>query len=907
MSSLEIIREYNKKAAAMEQQLLRVCIDDVSGGGSAVSTHPFAIRDLGQICLQRILGMSVDAEKETSATLQGRLSDALSGMGASGECAAFLARSDGAATSFYFGGTAANLPLITASVQGGLENAVWAPGAPVSLRAMLTDTASDSMRFGGVITGMPIVPEKDQVFRDPARTIINGMQGVPFAMLYLFMRCERNDILANLAAISEQQSILDEQLNIQITATETNTIARSVTMYNVKRCAELLERIEAHLMDAVAGGGWRVFGAYLAATQSDAQRLGGLIQTALGGQGSGPEPMRAPMMGDILNKYLCNGFDKNPFMVPGTREVRFTTTLSSRQLASMILLPEREVPGFFVNEHVEFDVNTRKAASDAVQLEIGGVLSSVYAGRQVGRYAIPREDLDRHALVVGATGGGKSNTTRMLLTRLWKQGIPFMVIESAKSEYWQLARLRDFRGRLCALQLGDIHSPFRLNPFECIRGFSLQTHVDSLLATFNAAFEMYPPMPYILERAVYQVYSHYGWNVATGENTPPPGLGSRASAPPYPTLADLYLEIPRVVAQTAYDSEVKNNVQGALQTRIRSLMIGGKGAMMDVRASTPMESLLSMPLVLELESLGDDAIKSFCIGLLMNRLYEYRRAASDGESKPFSHLLVLEEAHRLLKRVSEQGDSAQAASVAFFCNMLSEIRSYGQGILIADQSPTKLAQDAIRNTNIKIVHRIVDSEDRQAVGGAMHMNENQINALTVLERGCAAVYSEGDHRPRIVRLPLLKYDDARISRAQVLNDSRGIVSGLTHDVSDAPCMACPLCMHWKSGRCANTPRAEDARTLAEHFRNSPGNWTIARELFEDRGPSEDTVFDMVEAAFKFTDRAIQKDPRGAILPECAGVMLCAAGTLLKSLGLSAAHQQIAMERFRILLARKMMV
>ena len=232
-----------------------------------------------------------------------------------------------------------------------------------------------------------------------------------------------------------------------------------------------------------------------------------------------------------------------------------------------------------------------------------------------------------------------------------------------------------------------------------------------------------------------------------------------------------------------YHVEVQNNVKAALKARINSLRIGGKGLMMDTAESLPIGSLLDRPVVLELEDLADDDTKAFVIGVLLVQLYEYRKGQSlqrrtDGKagapasSKDFQHLLVVEEAHRLLKRVEPgEGNPSRAKSVEFFCNMLAEIRSYGQGLMICDQVPTKLAPDVLKNTNLKLIHRTVMEEDRRAVGAAMNMTDQQMEYLSSLRRGCAAVFAEGDNRPKLVMMPLVK-DLGHRTREQILEQVR---------------------------------------------------------------------------------------------------------------------------------------
>ena len=118
-------------------------------------------------------------------------------------------------------------------------------------------------------------------------------------------------------------------------------------------------------------------------------------------------------------------------------------------------------------------------------------------------------------------------------------------------------------------------------------------------------------------------------------------------------------------------------------------------------------------------------------------------------------MLVIEEAHRLLANVdpSSAGDNtARAQAVESFSNLLAEIRAYGQGIVVVDQVPTKLAPDVIKNTNLKIAHRIVDEADRKVLAGSMSMSASQMAALASLARGEAAVFGDGDDAPVLVHI-----------------------------------------------------------------------------------------------------------------------------------------------------------
>ncbi|WNS77437.1 DUF87 domain-containing protein [Bacillus sp. DTU_2020_1000418_1_SI_GHA_SEK_038] len=585
------------------------------------------------------------------------------------------------------------------------------------------------------------------------------------------------------------------------------------TRFINQRYLENLEMVEQRLETGRAKGMWRMSGYFLAAKSETAQKLRNLLISTYLGDKSRPEKVRAlhatnmhetistfPLM---ANQLPFNELEFHPlgqWMRPGNETpiqsfiYRYQTLVSSEDLATFSQIPRKEMPGYFVNPYVEFEVAERRENGDFV---LGNIVKGNEELEQ-NRYSVPTSDFNRHGLIVGMTGGGKSNTSKSLLMRLWNDHKkPFLVIESAKREYWELANVPGFADELLVFTLGaeDKDSvPFRINPFEKVGDVPLQTHIDYLLSTFKASFELVPPMPFVLETAVYRIYENLGWDILKNENV----LGIDK----YPTLDDLLHTIDDIVTELGYDQRMKSDITAALKARVTSLKVGGKGAMMNTAKSVSMEKLLSRPVVMELEDIGDDDVKAFVMGILLVQLYEYRKQKLKEENvskKEFEHLIVIEEAHRLLANVSKGGEGAnpRAKAVEFFTNLLAEIRSYGQGFLIADQVPTKLAPDTLKNTNLKIVHRIVMKEDRELIGQSMNMNEEQIDYISTLKRGYAAVYAEGDARPKLVKMPLVDEvrGEARKYRDQVITEMRETVKREVLDWEQLTGEAggCPYC------------------------------------------------------------------------------------------------------------------
>lgn len=597
------------------------------------------------------------------------------------------------------------------------------------------------------------------------------------------------------------------------------------------------------LTTAQGVGAWRT-AVYLAASESSYLRLASAVRGLFNGGDSLPEPVRViddPAVSWLLRDWAMPDLagPAPPGLLP--RPYEYQTMLSSADLAAYVHLPQLETPGFTVRPAPLFAVSHALPATGRRAVSAGVIMSQ---DRPTGTgYTVDLDQLTRHAFIAGLTGSGKTNTVMHLLAQAAASGAPFLVIEPAKTEYRELLARPELADRLRVFTVGrESVAPLRLNPFEVPAGVDVNAHLDLLKAVFTASFAMWIPLPQVLEQCLAELYAERGWDFATGLNTrAAPGQPGAA-----PTLSDLVVTAERIVPTLGYKPETTQEITASLTTRLDALRRGARGLMLDVGRSMPITELIDHPAIIELEGLGDDDDKAFVIGLLLTRLYEHRRAeharalaaaASSGQPSPapgrLAHLLVIEEAHRLLGAHPAPADSWHAdprgAFVSAFNQMLSEVRAYGEGIIIADQIPVRLAPDVIKNTNLKIAHRLVAGDDREVMASAMMLDRELSMQLATLPPGRAAVFSEGDHIPAMVQVPRAK-DQAGTAAV----DDQRIIAAMSAQVSPGA---------WLLPRpfCGATCRTRSACARARHLAASADGRLLAGRLLQSAGEHAEGV------------------------------------------------------------------
>lgn len=536
----------------------------------------------------------------------------------------------------------------------------------------------------------------------------------------------------------------------------TGTSTSSMVKYENKLVKVFLECIDDHLKrlkECENYGMWSSAAYFISPSKETSIISASTYKGIINGEGTSLESASintwfkdetAQSINTYLRHFTHPRFHDKDFLVDlsTTSDITPSTMLSTKELSVQCSVPYKSIPGVYVREMAGFGRNIYDADEKEEKLRIGQIyhMGKVYEGHDV---YLQLSRLREHTFITGSTGSGKSNTTYEIIARLnglekkgkidgepLKKGIPTLVIEPAKGEYKQI--------------FGDSFNVFgtnpnytellRINPFKFEEKIHILEHIDRLIDIFNVCWPMYAAMPAVLKEAVEDAYKRCGWNLKTSKNASGYNV--------YPNFGDLLISLRNVIKSSDYSQEVKDNYTGSLITRVKSLANGLNG---QIFTSNEIDNhrLFEESTVIDLSRVGSSETKAMIMGIIVMRLQE-RRMTQGGINLPLKHVTILEEAHNLLKKTSfeqsAEGSNLQGKSVEMISNAIAEMRTYGEGFVIVDQAPGLLDMSAIRNTNTKIILHLPDMSDRELVGRAAGLSDDQLIELAKLPSGIAAIY-----------------------------------------------------------------------------------------------------------------------------------------------------------------------
>lgn len=529
--------------------------------------------------------------------------------------------------------------------------------------------------------------------------------------------------------------------------TETIGNTRTLTVeHQNKSVAVLLEKIDEQLeriKDCESFGVWECAGYFIADDIQTSVVAANAYKALMLGNDTEVENsfinvwgIKNPQNTERVLEYIQYGqhpiVEIAPEMGFETQYVTPGNYISGKEIPLLMGIPHKSVTGLTVSCIAEFGRNIfiQNERPNQKKIQLGQVYHMGNTEKSIVNLDL--NSFTSHCFITGSTGSGKSNTTYGLLEKFLENNIPFLVVEPAKGEY------KEAFGAVEGINIFStnplIGQMLKINPFRFDKNIHILEHLDRLIEIFNACWEMYAAMPAILKDAVEQIYIEKGWDLLNS-------IYTKKGEPTFPTFNDLMRTLPNIINNSGYSADTKGDYTGALVTRVTSLTNGISGQIFCDSYDIPDEVMFDQNTIVDLSRVGSSETKSLIMGILVLKLSEYRMANAKQANSGLRHITVLEEAHNLLKRTTPgaAGSNVVGKSVEMICNSIAEMRTYGEGFIIVDQSPTAVDIAAIKNTNTKILMRLPEKNDCEAVGNAAGLNEDQVREMSKLGTGIAVV------------------------------------------------------------------------------------------------------------------------------------------------------------------------
>ena len=468
----------------------------------------------------------------------------------------------------------------------------------------------------------------------------------------------------------------------------------------------------------------------------------------------------------------------------------FTPAISvgGNVLPSVIGLPMSSVPGVTVIESAEFGrniVTDDNAFPGNRSIRLGEIM---YMGKrdntQVNMFV---NSLSLHTFICGAPGSGKSNTVYKLMYELCRLGtkperdgeyggVKFLVIEPAKGEYkYEFGKMPNInifttKPGLCEMLC--------INPFAFPHEkMDVKEHIERLKNILSACWPLTAAMPSILSASIERAFVRCGWDI---ENS----LYVYSGEVKYPSFSDVLTSLSYIIDKSKYSEQAKGDYKGALLTRVEALTRGIIGSVFTDVGTVDDERLFDENTIIDLSMIGSPEARSLVMGILVMKLENYRKATAVQANYPLRHVTILEEAHNLLPRCSteqsNESSNVQGKSVESISNAISEMRTFGEGFIIVDQSPSAVASVAVSNTSTKIIMRLPGLDDVRTAGSSIGLNEEQMKQISMLPQGQAIVKQDSWIAPVMLlvdrassvyntrKLKTYDYDDLKAFRAELI-------------------------------------------------------------------------------------------------------------------------------------------
>ena len=565
---------------------------------------------------------------------------------------------------------------------------------------------------------------------------------------------------------------------------EAKTISQTIVNNHIEAISEHLKKYASRLEEGKATGMWEVSTFFMSKEEDVFNNGKQQLVSILSGAESKYEPIRVREITDLFEdeKYRI---EASQFKFPkieiqnevgnvikhlfGKSYEYLSSILTTKELSSFINFPLKSVPGIPVREVAAFGRNIIKSLpteeyvstkdETASTILLGNILHMGVV--DMDSVNIDMNSLPKHTFITGTTGSGKSNTMYLILQGLLdkvkndeEKKLKFLVIEPAKGEYKHV-----FGNKPDVSVYGsnpNMDQLLRINPFEFPEGVHVYEHIDRLVEIFNACWPMYAAMPVVLKKAITDAYKQCGWDLYSSIQK------MNSTRKLFPTVNDIVVALRDFINNSEYSAETKGDYKGSLETRLISMSEGLTGMMLNnIKGNISGSDLFQKNVIVDLSRVGNTETKALIMGLLIMKMNEFYQTQGKMNSS-LNHITVLEEAHNLLKRTStaqkQESSNLAGKSVEMICNSIAEMRTYGEGFIIVDQSPSQVDLAAIRNTNTKIILSLPEADDRECAGKSIGLKDEQIDEIGRLKMGEAIVYQNGWEEPVLCKVNEFKYN-----------------------------------------------------------------------------------------------------------------------------------------------------
>jgi len=388
---------------------------------------------------------------------------------------------------------------------------------------------------------------------------------------------------------------------------------------------------------------------------------------------------------------------------PRLRQVADSSTLSSLESFENhhpMVSPGETAPDFYIP-------NARETGREGITL--GRIKTRSGSAHE---FKVQLDDLRKHVTLMGSTGSGKSTTAGVLVRQVAGMGLPVMILDWHNEH---AALVRSVGGQV----LSPGKDEFAINPLDTGPASDPAEHIETITDIFSDTYHFTHPQAYMFRNALQKCLSE-------------------SSELEVPTIASLVGAVESYPLRSAYDNETKV----ALLRRLVPLTEGHVGRAFNSPSSHTVDELLDKVLCVELGHIRDIQSRSIFADILMKLIYETRLA----RRTKMEHLLMIEEARNIAPARRAEDPPCVGE------RMISELRKFGESMLFVAQFPSQVASEVIKNSGVRIFHRVSWAEDLKLIRDSLSMTPEQVAYISSLGVGEAVVSLSRLQKPVLVQV-----------------------------------------------------------------------------------------------------------------------------------------------------------